>query len=101
MGADNLAGFHRWRNWREIAQRVPIAVLDRAPYGLRALHGRFATRFASARLSTTNAALLPDAPAPRWAYLTMPRHPLSASFLRKMLGANAFLRHTAASNLKE
>ena len=22
MGADNLAGFHRWRRWREIAQRA-------------------------------------------------------------------------------
>src|SRR5262245_40564042 len=25
MGADNLAGFHRWQRWREIARLVPIA----------------------------------------------------------------------------
>lgn len=94
MGADNLAGFHRWRAWREIARRVPIAILDRAPYGLKALHGRFATQYARHRLSS-NAVQLVSGPAPRWAYLTIPRHPLSATFLRKTLGTNAFLRHTA------
>ena len=94
MGADNLAGFHRWRNWREIAARVPIAVLDRAPYGLRALHARFALQYAKARIASAEAAELAASAAPRWAYLTIPRHPLSASYLRKTLGKNAFLRHT-------
>jgi nicotinate-nucleotide adenylyltransferase len=32
MGADNLAQFHRWREWREIAQLVPIAVVTRPGY---------------------------------------------------------------------
>jgi nicotinate-nucleotide adenylyltransferase len=32
MGADNLAQFHRWRDWREIAALVPIAVLMRPGY---------------------------------------------------------------------
>ncbi|HEY6916670.1 MAG TPA: nicotinate-nucleotide adenylyltransferase [Allosphingosinicella sp.] len=32
MGADNLAQFHRWKNWREIARTVPIAVLARPGY---------------------------------------------------------------------
>jgi nicotinate-nucleotide adenylyltransferase len=29
MGSDNLAIFRRWRRWREIAARVPIAVVQR------------------------------------------------------------------------
>jgi len=29
MGADNLASFHRWQRWREIAALTPIAVIDR------------------------------------------------------------------------
>ncbi len=29
MGADNLASFHRWQRWRDIADLVPIAVIDR------------------------------------------------------------------------
>lgn len=32
MGADNLAQFHRWRNWRDIARLLPIAVVARPGY---------------------------------------------------------------------
>ncbi len=32
MGADNLAQFHRWRGWREIARTMPIAVIARPGY---------------------------------------------------------------------
>ena len=32
MGADNLADFHRWRQWRKIAMTVPIAVIARPGY---------------------------------------------------------------------
>ena len=32
MGADTLPNFHKWRKWREIARRVPIAVLSRPGY---------------------------------------------------------------------
>lgn len=36
MGADNLAQFHRWHKWREIAQTLPIAVIERPGYNDRA-----------------------------------------------------------------
>ncbi|MEM1133822.1 MAG: nicotinate-nucleotide adenylyltransferase [Pseudomonadota bacterium] len=32
MGADNLENFHRWRQWREIARLMPIAVIARPGY---------------------------------------------------------------------
>ena len=32
MGADNLAQFHNWRDWRKIATALPIAVLARPGY---------------------------------------------------------------------
>lgn len=32
MGADNLAEFHRWRDWRRIARTLPIAVIARPGY---------------------------------------------------------------------
>jgi nicotinate-nucleotide adenylyltransferase len=32
MGADNLASFHLWRDWRGIAATVPIAVIARPGY---------------------------------------------------------------------
>ncbi len=37
MGADNLAQFHRWRNWRSIAHSLPFAVIDRPSASLKAL----------------------------------------------------------------
>jgi nicotinate-nucleotide adenylyltransferase len=36
MGADNLAQFHRWKDWRKIAALVPIAVVARPGYDRRA-----------------------------------------------------------------
>lgn len=32
MGADNLAQFHRWKDWRRIARTLPIAVIARPGY---------------------------------------------------------------------
>jgi nicotinate-nucleotide adenylyltransferase len=32
MGTDNLAQFHRWRDWRAIARTMPIAVVARPGY---------------------------------------------------------------------
>ena len=37
MGADNLAQFHRWRDWRGLARAVPIAVIARPGYDAAAL----------------------------------------------------------------
>ena len=37
MGADNLAQFSRWKNWRAIARMMPIAVIARPGYDGTAL----------------------------------------------------------------
>jgi len=37
MGSDNLAQFHRWRDWRGIARAMPIAVIARPGYDGAAL----------------------------------------------------------------
>lgn len=29
MGADNLANFRKWRNWREVADAIPITIVSR------------------------------------------------------------------------
>ncbi len=39
MGADNLAQFHRWRDWRGVAREVAIAVIARPGYDRTALAG--------------------------------------------------------------
>ena len=37
MGADNLAQFHRWRDWRRMSRTMPIAVATRPGYDAAAL----------------------------------------------------------------
>jgi len=37
MGSDNLAQFHRWKDWRGIARTMPIAVIARPGYDTRAM----------------------------------------------------------------
>lgn len=37
MGADNLAQFHRWKDWRRLARMVPIAVIARPSYDALAI----------------------------------------------------------------
>ncbi|WP_375427395.1 nicotinate-nucleotide adenylyltransferase [uncultured Sphingomonas sp.] len=39
MGSDNLAQFHRWRDWRGVAREVAIAVVARPGYEHEALVG--------------------------------------------------------------
>lgn len=39
MGSDNLAQFHRWHRWRDIARTVPIAVIARPGYDASAMVG--------------------------------------------------------------
>ena len=35
MGADNLANFRKWRNWREVAASVPVVIVSRPGAGAR------------------------------------------------------------------
>ncbi len=35
MGADNLANFRKWRNWREVAAAVPVVIVSRPGAGPR------------------------------------------------------------------
>ena len=40
MGADNLAQFHAWKDWRRIARTMPIAVIARPGYDAHAQASR-------------------------------------------------------------
>lgn len=82
MGADNLAQMPAWRHWRQIMALMPVAVLDRPGYGLRALHGKVATGYANARIASACAASLADMPAPAWCFLSCRLHPASATAIR-------------------
>jgi len=87
MGADNLAQFHRWKDWRRIASEVPIAVIDRPPQSFRALAAPAAQALARYRVPENQAARLADRQAPAWAFLTGMKLPLSSTGLRNADGS--------------
>src|ERR1700726_2711870 len=87
MGADNLAQFHRWQNWRRIASEVPIAVIDRPPQSFRALAAPAAQALARYRLPENQAGRLADQHAPAWVFLTGMKLSLSSTGLRNQDGS--------------
>ena len=87
MGADNLAQFHRWQDWRRIAAQVPIAVIDRPPQSFRALASPAAQALSRYRLPENEAAVLADQPAPAWVFLTGLKLTLSSTSLRNPDGS--------------
>jgi nicotinate-nucleotide adenylyltransferase len=82
MGADNLAGFHRWRGWAEIMRRVPVAIVARPGAMLAGLSSPAARRFASARVPVGRARLLPLMAPPAWVFLPTPLNFASSTALR-------------------
>jgi nicotinate-nucleotide adenylyltransferase len=84
MGADNLASFHRWRGWRRIARMMPMAVIDRPGWTLKALQSRSAAALSAIRLAEADAIALPELEPPAWVFLHGPRSHLSSTKLRQL-----------------
>ena len=83
MGADNLAQFHRWKDWRAIARLVPIAVIARPGYDGAALASpamAWLSRYRRRAASFRNRA---DWSAPALVILRFDPDPRSATALRR------------------
>ena len=83
MGADNLAGLHRWRDWPELFRLVPIAVFDRPGFRLKAMSSRAAQRFQVYRVDDSDAPGLASLEPPAWAILSEKLSSLSSTRLRQ------------------
>lgn len=83
MGADSVVQFHRWKDWRDLAQLVPIAVLPRPGYDEQAQAAR--------AMGWLGGFVHPAGQARRWtqwsppaiAFLRLPTDPTSATALRE------------------
>ena len=82
MGADNLAQFHRWENWRSIIETVPLGVLARPDNVVRAGLSRTARAYAGARLPAHGSAALAHHRAPCWSLIVGPTVDISSSEIR-------------------
>ncbi|MEJ8561465.1 nicotinate-nucleotide adenylyltransferase [Yoonia sp. GPGPB17] len=83
MGADNLAQFHRWQDWRWIIETVPIGVLARPGDRIPARMSKAARLYARARLSGRAAHILGQADTPAWTFINLPMSDQSSTAIRK------------------
>ena len=83
MGADNLATFHRWQDWRGIARLMPIAIVDRPGWRLKSLASPAAKYLQDTYVPERAARCLPEREPPAWTFLTGPLSKLSSTELRR------------------
>ena len=82
MGADNLAQFHRWQKWKQIARSLPIGVVARPGDRISARTSAAAKVFANARISGRASQLLGRAEPPAWSFVNVPMLDVSSSGIR-------------------
>jgi nicotinate-nucleotide adenylyltransferase len=83
MGADSFAGLHHWNDWADIPETIPLAVLARPGFSMRALGSPAALRYQGRRIAGEKARELPGAPAPAWCFIPMPLRPESSTAIRE------------------
>ncbi|WP_375175589.1 nicotinate-nucleotide adenylyltransferase [Pseudooceanicola sp.] len=83
MGADNLAQFDQWQDWRWIMDNVPVGVLARPGDRISARVSRAARVYAHARLPAGASRLLGRSTPPAWCFVNVPMVSLSSTMLRK------------------
>lgn len=83
MGADNLAQFHRWQDWRDIMHACPVGVLARPEARISARLSPPARLFARYRVPANASNVLGTRPAPAWCFVNMPMVAQSSSALRE------------------
>ena len=83
MGSDNLAEFHRWKDWRTIARTLPIAVIARPGYDRAALTSPAMAWLRRYRVSPASLTRRPCWSAPALTILRFDPDPRSATALRQ------------------
>ncbi len=83
MGADALVDFTRWKRWSDILSLVPLAVIDRDSYAFRGFAGKVASRYRHCRLPRGARKALATTQTPVWTFISLRRHPISATALRE------------------
>jgi nicotinate-nucleotide adenylyltransferase len=82
MGADNMAQFHLWRDWRRIMESVPVGILARPGARLAARSSVAARKYEAARVPLQEARNLGRMQAPAWCFANVPMLAMSSTRLR-------------------
>ncbi len=82
MGADTVAQFHQWKDWRRLAEALPIAVIPRPGYDRQAHAARAMGWLRRFVRPSSQAREWTDWSAPAILFLRLPPDPTSATSLR-------------------
>ena len=82
MGADNLAQFHRWRDWRFIMDNFHVGVLARPGDRIAARTAKAATVYDFAKVPGRRSRGLTLAQTPAWCFANVPMVGISSTELR-------------------
>ncbi len=82
MGADNLAQFHHWKDWRLIMDSVPVGVVARPGDRISARMSRAARVYGNYRIDGQARHLLGRAEAPAWCFVNVPMIDVSSTEIR-------------------
>ncbi|MCG3266810.1 nicotinate-nucleotide adenylyltransferase [Yoonia sp. I 8.24] len=82
MGADNLAQFHRWQDWRWIIENVPIGVIARPGDRIAARLSMAAKVYAQSKVPSRASHIIGRLPAPAWSFVNVPMSDTSSSAIR-------------------
>ncbi len=83
MGSDNLAQFHRWKGWRDIARCMPIAVIARAGYNDQAMTSPAMAWLRRYQVSAASFRNNPQWSAPALIFMRFDPDPRSATAIRR------------------
>jgi nicotinate-nucleotide adenylyltransferase len=87
MGADNLAQFHRWKQWQKIFALAPVVVFDRFPYSHTPLRQK--AWLAYHQFCIKSEGFRGYASVPALYFIRLKRHTASSTALRKSLEKKA------------
>lgn len=82
MGADNLAQFHHWQDWRGIMNTVPVGVMARPGDRIAARMSKAARMYAHAKLPGRASHILGRKDAPAWSFVNLPMTNQSSTAIR-------------------
>ncbi len=83
MGSDNLAQFHQWKDWRTIAQTLPIAVIARPGYNRAAMTSPAMAWLRRYRVSAASFGNRGQWSAPALVFMRFDPDPRSATAIRR------------------
>ncbi|PCI48892.1 MAG: nicotinic acid mononucleotide adenylyltransferase [Alphaproteobacteria bacterium] len=83
MGADNLAQFSRWKDWKKIARTVAFAIFNRPGYSDAVRTSEAAKLFKHHQIPEERAAELSSLKAPAWTFIRDIQNPLSSTEIRR------------------